>query len=235
MNKTLLLFFLLASSLLIVSCGNSTPNLTPSLPLSEFNHSFENDQEGWSSSFLGYSVANKEAFDFKSGLEAIPDLGSKGLLLSANNPNSQLVMYVQKQLTGLEPKQDYNLLYKVALASNLSSENSCEGFQGKRTELKISASLQEPKKVLEENLEVLDLGTGPFQRIGVVGIKGRNCEDSTYAINQLSNITPPFNAPVQVTSDAQGKAWAVIVLDSSYIGKSTFYIDSIDITATPIE
>ncbi len=235
MNKTLLFFLTLLSTLAITSCGNSTPNVTPSLPISEFSYTFETDQEGWSSSFLGYSAANKEAFDFQSSLESIPDLATKGLLLSANNPNAQLVMYAQKQLTGLVANQDYNLLYRVGLASNLSSENTCEGFQGKRTELKISASLQEPTKVLEENLNILDLGTGPFQRIGAVGHKGRNCEDSNYAINQLSNLKAPFNAPVQIKSDAQGTIWAVVVLDSSYIGQSVFYIDSIDITATPIE
>jgi len=235
MKKILLLFAAVLSSLLIVSCGNSTPDITPSLPVIEFTNTFESTQEGWNSSFFGPSSDATESFNFKSGLEAIPDLESKGLLLSATSSDAGLVMYVQKQLTGFVANQDYNLLYKVGLASNLSSDTACEGFQGKRTVVKITAGEKEPKKVLAENLEILDLGTGPFQRIGVVGHKSRNCEDTNFAINTLSNLTPPFNSPVKITSDAQGKIWAAIVLDSSYIGQSKFYIDSIEITATPIE
>ena len=234
LNKAALLFLIVASSIFLASCGNSAPSITPSLPISEFNTTFEAGTEGWESSFLGYTGADKDSFNFKSGVSAIPDLDSKGLMFSANNINGQLVMYAQKQLSGLEPNQEYNLLYVVGLASNLSSSNSCIGFEGKRTELKVSASLQEPKKILEENLDILNLGTGPFQRVGVVGHKDRNCEDSAYAINQLGNLKAPFNAPVKITSDANGTIWTVVVLDSSFEGESKFYIDSIDITATPV-
>lgn len=239
MKKTLLLAFQMFSSLLLisllVSCGNSQPTVSPSLPISEFSFNFENDTEGWMTSFLGYSDTNKEAFNFQTGIETIPDINSNGLLLSADNPNAQLVMYAQKKLSGLTPNQDYNLLYIVGLGSNLSSETNCDNFQGKRTEMKVSASVREPKAVLEENLELLDLGTGPFQRVGVVGHKGRSCEATDYAINKLDNIKAPFNAPIKVKSDANGAVWAVIVLDSSYEGKSTFYLDSVDITATPVK
>lgn len=225
---------ILAASLLLSGCGNSAPKSNNTIPLKEFNFNFESGTEGWLSSFLGYDESNKDAFDFQSTTTTIPDLGSQGLMLSADNPNGQLVMYAQKQLSGLEAQQDYNLLYRVGLGSNVSSSTQCAGFAGKRTEVKISASVQEPKEALEENLELLDLGISSYQRIGVVGHKDRNCEATDYAINQISNIQAPFNAPVEIKSDANGQVWAVVVLDSSYVGKSTFYLDSIDITATPV-
>jgi len=221
--------------LFLVSCGNSTPTPNNTLPVKEFNFNFESGNEGWSSSFLGFDASNKDVFNFQTGTQSIPDLASKGMLLSATNPNKELVMYIQKQLSGLEPKQDYNLLYRIGLASNLSSDIACAGFEGKRTDVKINASTSEPKKTLEENLEILDLSVGPFQRVGVVGHSERSCEATEFAINNLGNLTPPFNAPLQVKTDANGNIWSAIVLDSSFEGTSTFYIDSVDITATPIE
>ena len=234
MTKTLPLLITILASLFLVSCSNTKTTITPELPIVEFKDTFENSTNTWTSTFLGHTDSNKEDFNFQSEITAIPDLNSKGLMLSANNPNGQLAIITQKKLSGLSPNQDYNLLYIIALASNLSSDNSCPGLVGKRTAVKIAAGVKEPKLLLEENLEVLDLGTGPFQRVGDVGHQDRACEATDYAINQLGNLKAPFNAPLKITSDANGESWAAIVLDSSFVGQSTFYIDSIDITATPV-
>ncbi len=234
MNKVILLSLLTICSFIITSCGNPAPSPTHDFPVKEYSFNFESGEQGWMSSFLGYSESNKNAFAFQSGVASIPDLGTQGLTLAANNPNGELVLFVQKQLSGLAPEHGYNLLYRIGLASNLSSSTKCEGFAGKRTEVKISASIQEPKQVLENNLDILNLNSNDYQRVGVVGHKDRPCEDTAYAINPINNIKAPFNAPVELTSDANGQLWAVIVLDSSYVGESTFYIDSIDITATPV-
>lgn len=226
---------LILCSLVLSSCGNSAPTPTNNLPVKEYSFDFESGDEGWSSSFLGYDADNKDSFNFQSGNKNVPDINTTGMLLSANNPNGQLVMYLQKQLSGLEPNQKYNLLYRVGLATNLSSANTCVGFEGKRTEVKITAALNEPKQTLEDNIGILNLSSSPFQIVGSVGHTDRSCEATDYAINQLGNLNPPFNAPIEITSDAQGSIWSAVVLDSSFIGQSTFYIDSLDITATPIE
>jgi hypothetical protein len=220
---------------LLASCGGagSTPGLTT------FTVDFAQGAQDWTTGFSDYPVGQEQLFQLDSGLRPLPlppDQNRTGILLSGNNHSDDLFMFLTGRLTGLEPDQNYNLLFVVEFATNAA--NRCLGVGGSPGDsvfVKVGASPIEPKAKAVAGDYAMDLDKGNQATGGsdaiVVGNVGNgltDCGNRVYTLKTLQN-TGTFTAK----TDSQGTIWAMVGTDSGFEGTTALYYTKIVVTLEP--
>lgn len=196
------------------------------------------DPAGWSAGFADYPSDTPDApYELVFAVRDLPPgVGSgQALFLSGHNRSDDLFMFLKRELTGLEPETEYDVVVRVQLASDAPS--GCAGIGGAPGEavyLKVGAVTEEPKVVVRNNFYTFTADKGRQSENGrdavIVGdiANGNPCtDDAPYALIERHN----RGQPLTVTSSKDGTFWVFVGTDSGYEGLTSLYYAAIEVTA----
>src|SRR5438094_2143008 len=203
-------------------CGSQSKGIS-------YSYDFSQGQQGWLGGDSEYAVAMATEVNFSVGMQASPiPPHQMALHVFGNNISDDLFVYVTKELTGLLP----NRAYSVHVEATLISDTGNVG--GSNHIIKLGASTVEPSSI------VVIEDAAPYYRmnvdIGGPSTSGKNTVISgdlsgTGAPNpELELLTFKTPRPVVVQSDANGKLWLLIGVDSAFEVLTEVYYT--EITAT---
>jgi hypothetical protein len=226
---------------LLISCAmdEASSGLELVTHVFDFNESAHDWQAGFCD--LPATTYDSTFFELQSGYVTAEIEGAerKALLLSGNNHSDDLFMYSKKKITGLRPESQYILIYEVQLASNATgNEFGAGGGPGTSVFLKVGASSNEPKSVIDEKGNyILNIDKGNQSEDGedmiVIGDISVPENSNGYTIISRSNSpltnTDPVDKTLIVKTNSRGELWLIVGTDSGYEGVTTLYYTSITV------
>jgi hypothetical protein len=228
-----MLLLLVVSSILLISCSANHEQEYP------FSYTFDKDQQDWTAGFADLPADyDPDLYELDSGWGELPSgLEGNAIYLSGHNRSDDLFMFIQKQITGLQPETTYQVDFDIELASNIPPGLvGIGGSPGESVYVKAGAVDSEPEIVTDagnwlrmnidkgnqasEGEDTINLGTFANPNIDLETFTGEE-----YALMNLNNEGIPF----RVTSGEDGSIWVIIGSDSGFEGPTTIYYNSIDI------
>lgn len=223
------LFFIL---LLMGSCEND--NDDTELPLqAEFIYQFPQNSEGWTGGFADYPEGEEESYELEFSHSTLPeplDTEEGALKLSGNNHSDDLFMFIKREITGLEPNQQYSLIFSIEFASNVADDQvGIGGSPGESVYIKAGATPIEPEKQLENDFYQMNINKGNQSQGGddmlVIGDFSNNTNENIYTLKTVTN-SSHFNA----TTNENGGLWLIIGTDSGFEGNTTIYYNRVQVS-----
>lgn len=205
-----------------------------SLSIFSKDFDFSTEQHEWIPGFADYPAGPDDSARFElrySYMEPVSSsmLTKRSVMLSGNNLNSDLFMYLKRKVAGLKPNTDYTITFNVELASNLdlSQYSPTSGS----VYLKAGASAGEPVSVVVSDSYRLNIDKGNNERAGEDMINLGDlmvAENSTgYTLITLNNTLA--NKRFVARTNAGGELWLIIGTDSSLTGTTTVYYTRINV------
>jgi hypothetical protein len=164
--------------------------------------------------------------------------GTKGYYISGTNRSDDLLLYVKKQISGLVANTEYTfIVYSLNLLT--SAPTGCMGVGGAPGEsvyVIAAASPTEPKAVNTNGDVKLNIDRGNQATPGTTSLllgniaNGLPCDGTTKIASKLVRNT----AGVKVKTDAEGKVWVLLGIDSGYEATSTVYLQNLTIGFIPV-
>ncbi|NJM26900.1 MAG: hypothetical protein HC859_16945 [Bacteroidia bacterium] len=198
------------------------------------NYDFAESQHGWLGDFADYPEGDSIAFELAFDYGNLPvNLGEdrKALMLSGNNLNGDLFMFVKRRLSGFVPNTDYTLVFDLELASTApTGSTGIDGYPGEGVYVKVGAVGTEPRKVLTAGSYVMNIDKGNQGTDGADMITVGNIAVSefTNAYTIISRTNAQETIPFVVQSNSNGEIWLIVGVDSSYKGATTVYFTRLD-------
>jgi hypothetical protein len=236
--KSLKFAFLLCT---VASCSMDEKDI--GLQLVTRVYDFNESSHEWQAGFCDLPATSYDSafYELQSGyVSAVIDGEErKALMLSGNNHSDDLFMYSKKKITGLDPDSQYTLTFEVQLASNaLESGVGVGGAPGESVFLKVGASSNEPRRVIDDDGNyILNIDKGNQSLDGedmiVIGDISVPAETEGYATISRSNSpsagTQAYDKPLIVKTNSKGELWLIVGTDSGYEGITTLYYTSISV------
>src|SRR5262245_14846992 len=116
-NSVVFGFFLLIAA----GCGlDSDQDPLKQVYISSFSYDFSEGENEWQHGFSDFPPKDSALFELKYAHTYRPsNLGDgKALMLSGNNHNGDLFMFIKRRISGLKPDTDFTLTFKVEFASD---------------------------------------------------------------------------------------------------------------------
>lgn len=207
------------------------PGPKPTQPSIVAEFSFANDANGFQAGFSDYTPGQEAAVAFAASPERLPSplANLSGYAVSAANPSNDVFTYIWKQVTGLAPNTTYQVTFSVHFATN--AVPGCAGGPGENVTVKAGAVATAPANVTQNGRVTVNFDKGNQAtggaNLAVLGSFAQaapagTCAAPLYAERTLSSGSV---APT-VISDASGRAWIVIGLDSGFAGTTkVYYLD----------
>ena len=149
-------------------------------------------------------------------------------MLSGNNVNRDLFMYLKTKITHLRPETDYVITFHVELAPSCNPLSSASAGS---LYLKAGATGVEPEAIVQEGYYRMNFDKGNQATSGrdavSLGKIGPGVTNSGYAMLSLSNTLS--NSPYVARTNAKGELWLVIGTDSDLDGYNTIYYRRINV------
>lgn len=154
----------------------------------------------------------------------------KAIMLSCNNVNGDIFMFIKKKIGGFKPNATYNVVFEIELAS--------DALAGQGVILKAGASELEPKKIIEDSVYTLNIDKGVQYNAGenvvVVGDIGNIPTQSTN-ISQIIQGNSSSASPLITRSNSKGEIWLLVGTDSSFTGSTTVYYTKVNVVFSASE
>lgn len=193
----------------------------------------DNFNEGlhdWTVDFADYPVNDSLGYELFFEHTQLPaGLGTeRALLVSGNNCNQDLFMFIKKKVRYLKPNTEYAIAFDVKFATNTPSGPGDYGdYPGENVYVKAGATPKEPVKVVIEdtyrmNIDKGDQGSGGADMTVIGNISKSDNNVTGYRLEARNNATS-FTA----RTNAQGELWIVVGIDSGYKGITTLYFKEI--------
>ena len=199
----------------------------------ELNYSFASGAEGWIGDFADLPPGEDDFYELEfehTGLPEPLDESNGALMLSGNNHSDDLFMYLKKEITGLVPNQEYQIIFEVEFASNVAEGMfGIGGSPGESVYIKVGATAVEPEKELDEdgflrlNIDK-DNQSQSGEDMVVIGNFANGTDENVYTLKTLSNSTP-FRA----TASDDGTLWLLVGTESGFEGTTTIYYNNIEV------
>lgn len=195
---------------------------------------FNSEQHDWIPGFADYPAGPDDSahFELRYSYTEPPTesiLTKRAVMLSGNNLNRDLFMYLKRKITGLKPDTDYTITFSVELASNLNPDqySTSEGS----VYLKAGASASEPKSVIASGVHIVTIDKGNDDTAGedVVNLGDiMTPEISTgYTLVSLNNTMA--NRRFVARTNSKGELWLIIGTDSNLAGTTSVYYTRINV------
>ena len=147
-------------------------------------------------------------------------------------------MYLTKQITGLKPNTNYEVVLAIDIAANVpAAMMGIGGSPGESVYVKAGASTDEPI-ILTDNLDHLRISVDKgnqsshgSEMFSIGNVANFEVVGSEYRIKTLDNT----GRTVTISSDDSGKLWLIVGTDSGFEGLSTFYYSAIEYQLTMVE
>lgn len=196
-------------------------------------YSFNEGLQGWEAGFADYVISDTGQYELKAEHAKPPidtvltEIGGnlKGsYLISGNNVNGALFMYLQRKVDSLLPNTEYLVSFDVRLISDAPRLNDTETDELGSVFIKAGALSAPPEPVEDGGNLVLDIDKGSSASEGgddllLLGDIRTNLDEVEYAALQRDNA----REPARVTTNEQGEAWILVGTDSEYGGTTTLY------------
>lgn len=179
----------------------------------------------WRGDFADYPVEDSLMYELKFGHEDLPvNLGTgKALLLSGNNKNDDLFMFIKKRVRYLQPNTEYSVSFDISFVSNAS-----KGSPGGNVFLKAGATAIEPIKIQQGDMYRMNINIGNQEQSGadmaVLGDITTDTGTDSYSLESRNSLSS-FRA----TSNSNGELWLIVGTDSGYEGVTTLYYTKIGV------
>ena len=227
-----------AVSTTLVACGDST-GLADNRYDIDFD--FTNGIQGWVAGFADYPVGKETEWGLSSSLAALPlplDVTRKGILLTGTNHSDDLFMYITQGVTGLVPNAQYSARFRVTLATN--APKNCVGIGGAPGEsvvLKVGGTSAQPARIVDAQQYYRasfdhgnQLANGrETATVGNLANSNANCSVPRYELKEYDSGT----AGITIGSDASGRLWLVVGVDSGFEGTTTVYVTRVSVELSP--
>ena len=225
-----------AVAVLLVTTGSACSDATGISDDSyDISFDFSSDYPGWIAGFTDYPVGKETEWAIGSSLAALPtplDGSRKGIRLSGENHSDDLFMYVTRGVTGLMPNAQYEARFHVTIATN--APKNCVGIGGAPGEsvvLKVGATAVEPRRTVDAAQYYranFDHGTQLVggrnaSPLGNIATSNANCAVPRYELKEFDGGA----SPVTISTDASGRLWLVVGVDSGFEGTTAVYITAV--------
>jgi hypothetical protein len=222
----------------LLACGDAAGLADNSY---DITFDFTNDYQGWVAGFADYPVGKEAEWAIGASLAALPaplDGTRKGIRLTGENHSDDLFMYLSRGVTGLLPNARYGARFRVTLATN--APRNCVGIGGAPGEsvvLKVGATSTEPQRIVDaanyyrasfDHGSQL-VGGRDATPVGNIATSNTNCSVLRYELKEFDSGSMPLTA----TTDANGRLWLVVGIDSGFEGTTAVYITAIRIALDP--
>jgi hypothetical protein len=187
--------------------------------------------QGWVAAFTDYQTGQDGIYEFESGIRALPaplDTAQQAFMLSSMNRSDDMFQYIRRQVAGLVPNAEYEVRFRVQLATNAAS--GCVGVGGAPGEsvwLKAGASHVEPKPVTREGDVRLSVDKGEQASEGAAALilgDMANSSDACYnAPYELKDFDSEPRA-LRARTDGRGRIWLFAGTESGFESRTRIYI-----------
>ena len=200
-------FFLVLTGFLL-SCSDDEGQLD----IFTLTYDFNSDEGSWTPGFTDYPIPetpeDTEIYDwaYYYGDTAKASNGRKVVMLTCNNVNGDVFMFLKKKVEGLKPNTRYNLIFDISVATNAIS--------GEGVILKVGGSDLEPKTIIENNYYTLNLDKGNSLNSGESLISLGDCGAITTAYEYLEKNNGAYLYPLLAMTNSKGELWLIVGTDS---------------------
>ncbi len=224
--------------------GCALEDQEPGLQLVTNVYDFRESDHAWVAGFCDYPASeyDSETYELKAGYVTTTISGRTGnaYYISGNNPSDDLFMYLKKKIAGLQPDTQYTLTYEVEFASDLTGGNVIGGIAGENVFVKVGASANEPKSVIDDsgnyimNIDKGDQGSDGEDMVVIGNIvttefSADGLEAVTRSNSPTNSTDPVYDKPLIVKTNSKGELWLIVGTDSGFEGKTTLYYTSISV------
>jgi hypothetical protein len=216
--------------------GGGPPAMTPR-PL-QIVADFNQGIAGWTGDSSDYSVADApDNVVFEQRALPAP-LSGKGYYVAGHNRSDDLFLYVKKQFGGFAPSASYKVSFTVKFATNVPT--GCMGVGGSPGEsvwVVGAASDIEPQAVVKGDRKELNIDHGnqggggkAGQVLGTIGNSVTDCGTPVYESKTVKS-----KEALTVKTDANGKLWLLVGIDSGFEAASQLAFQSVTVDAEPVQ
>jgi hypothetical protein len=225
-------------ALIVFGCDTMVPESDP--PQHEVLIDFSSGPGSWEGSFSDYPPAMGERMDLVAEHRVLPpELDGQGFYIAGTNHSDDLFMFLRSEVVGLSPATPYDVAFQVTFASEVAQ--GCVGIGGSPGEsvyMKAGAAAVRPvAKLVETGHDPdgyyqmnVDKGGQAFVgsdavMLGTIGNTTAHCLEPAWEL-----ITLESDAPLTVSTDADGKLWLFVGTDSGFEGRTRLYYASMRVT-----
>ncbi len=236
MNNAITRFFVIAVSIILTSCFGLDDDSAADVRFSFFD--FKEDAQGWTGDFANYTEASRVNLQLEVNRTDIPEkLGdSKSIKFSVNNLNEDLLMFMKRQVQGLDSNATYKIECEVRLISEMITDTSNIEDSKSMIYFKYGSSKIEPVTEFMENdsKHEFSLDAGDADKDGSdLKFIGRLGFPQSADQPKVHNITS-YHKPIFVQTDNNGKLWLVFGIETKHDLHMSFYFDTIVIYYTKV-
>lgn len=193
---------------------------------------FNEGAHDWTAGFADYPADPSDSsgyrlrFSYPEPAESL--LWKRSLMLSGNNVNGDLFMYVKRKIEHLEPNKDYTITFNVELACSF---NKALPAAGGALYLKAGASGVEPKSVIDDGKYVMNIDKGEQVEAGedmvFLGNIFTRGNRAGYSLISRNN-TMAMSRYVSRTN-SHGELWVIVGIDATLEGTIKLYYTRINL------
>lgn len=234
-NSVVFGFFLLIAA----GCDLDSGDPKNQVNISPLSFDFSEGEKEWQHGFSDFPPKDSALFELKYAHTNRPSNlgGGKSIMLSGNNYNGDLFMFIKRKISGLRPDTEFTLTFKVEFASDAKvGMTTVDGAPGEDVTVKVGATDIEPKTVIENGKYVMNIDKGDQKSNGedmikIGNVASLNTDVTGYSLINLNNsaINGQGDQPLIVRSNSKGELWLVIGTDSEYRGTTTLYYTKVEI------
>ena len=233
------------TSLVIVGSACAMDDTSVGLEIVSNIYDFNESAHDWQPGFCDYPANeyDQSSYDLHADYTVanIEGIDRNVFALSGNNHSDDLFMYLKKKISGLKPETEYTMIYEVQFASDArESSVGAGGGPGSSVYVKVGASANEPKSVIDETGNyTMNIDKGNQSADGedmiVIGNIAPPDEADGYLIVTRSNspsasgTSEAYDKPLNVKTNSKGELWLIVGTDSGYEGVTTLYYTSISV------
>ncbi len=189
---------------------------------------FAQGLDDWTAEFteypLGETPESDSVYKWSASLSTLPGSGRPAVLLTCENLNGDIFMFLKKKISGLRPDTNYSIVFDISLATN--------SVTGQALVLKAGASELEPKKVIENGYYLLNIDKGQdytsgenLQSFGDIG----GLAPSSQEFVTVTKGNASTNQPILATTNSKGELWLVAGTDCMYTGTNSVFFSRISV------
>ena len=174
------------------------------------NANFEVDEQGWTSHSVGYAVDSEEVVElFVGWSKMVPPLADRGgMAFFGKDHGSDLFLYIQKEVDGLSPNTNYNVVFNMDWVGRMEPSTS-------PVFIKISALHHEPELTDETGVMEASFKKGNVGRhsreFALIGRLTPDPLDYTFIfVRNFHN----YNNAFSVNTDENGRLFLIIGVES---------------------
>ena len=219
--------FFLVFLIIFSGCTNDEPELQ--IITKDFD--FNVEEYEWAPGFADYPADSADSVQFELKYAytepVVSKLTKRSIMLSGNNVNKDLFMYIKKRIDGLRPNTDYTLTFSVELASDANLIQPASGS----VFLKAGATHGEPKTVIEAGQYAMniDKGDGATSGADLVSLGDLLTQGNYAGYTLITRTNTMANNRYVAKTNSDGELWLIVGTDATVEGTAKVFYTRITV------